>query len=303
MRQCRVGTISMGMVLIILGVVLLVSHFNGLDVLKIAMAWFPIILIVLGIEIICYLYVSKQEQPIVKYDLLSIIFIGFIGSISIIMYVAISSGLLSTISDTVNAESVEGALPTIDYSLGDEVKRVVIEPADVQISIETNTSDTLNIFGTFEANVVNSPTIKPENIAYIVETGDTLHIKLLKARTSEKLIGNHFQQFNFLISVPNDVNVEVRTTVQKVHMKMDELHANWFVESADEVYVNNYNGSNVEFSALVNSINNMDDLSWDKQMEQEGSEGYQTPIQIEKVFGTGKNKLIFDEIEYLIIRD
>lgn len=73
MRTWRVGSISMGTLLLFLGVLLLLSQLAGWDSSHVLAGWWPVLLIVLGAEILVYLFQSKEEKPLLKYDFLSIL--------------------------------------------------------------------------------------------------------------------------------------------------------------------------------------------------------------------------------------
>lgn len=68
----------MGILLIAMGLLLLISEIIGADGLAIIMRWWPIILVTLGIEILIYVFFSKEEQPKIKYDGLSIFLVIFL---------------------------------------------------------------------------------------------------------------------------------------------------------------------------------------------------------------------------------
>jgi hypothetical protein len=72
MRQWRVGTISMGILLITIGVLLIIQRVNGISSAALILRWWPVILILIGIEVLTYSYFSKQDSPKIKYDGLSI---------------------------------------------------------------------------------------------------------------------------------------------------------------------------------------------------------------------------------------
>jgi hypothetical protein len=72
MRQWRVGTISMGILLITIGVLLIFQRVNGISSVAFILRWWPIVLILIGIEVLTYAYFSKQDSPKIKYDGLSI---------------------------------------------------------------------------------------------------------------------------------------------------------------------------------------------------------------------------------------
>jgi heme/copper-type cytochrome/quinol oxidase subunit 4 len=82
MRKWRVGTFSMGLLLVAVGFLLLISEFAGWNGVGVIIRWWPVILIVLGLEILIYLSLSREEQPRVKFDGFSIFIVVFIIVIS-----------------------------------------------------------------------------------------------------------------------------------------------------------------------------------------------------------------------------
>lgn len=67
----------------IVRVLLLFSVVKGIQVLDTLTAWWPVLLIILGAEVLLYLLFSKKEQSFIKYDIFSIFFIGVLGSVGI----------------------------------------------------------------------------------------------------------------------------------------------------------------------------------------------------------------------------
>ena len=97
MRRWRVGTISMGILLVATGIVLLLSEIQGFNGARIILRWWPVLLIVLGIEVLAYVVLSNEEQPKIKYDGLSIFLAIFIILLSTAVYgfnILLESGLL-----------------------------------------------------------------------------------------------------------------------------------------------------------------------------------------------------------------
>ena len=86
MRRWRVGTISMGILLIATGIILMLSEIQGFNGARFILRWWPALLIILGIEILTYVVFSKEEQPKIKYDGLSIFLALFINLISTAVY-------------------------------------------------------------------------------------------------------------------------------------------------------------------------------------------------------------------------
>lgn len=62
----------MGILLISLGIIMLVSQIRGISVLNHIIQWWPMVLVILGIEILAQVVLSKKEEPMIKYDAFSI---------------------------------------------------------------------------------------------------------------------------------------------------------------------------------------------------------------------------------------
>src|SRR4051812_33308619 len=93
----RVGTFSMGGSLLLLGIFLLLSQLIGIDFAHMLISWWPIIFVVLGLEILLYLFFAKRDNPVLRYDFLSIFFVGIIGMMGIGFTFLSTSGLLDLI--------------------------------------------------------------------------------------------------------------------------------------------------------------------------------------------------------------
>lgn len=86
MRGFRVGTISMGLLLILMGCLLLFGQINDISSIELIFNWWPAVLIMLGIEILLYVFLSRKEQLIVKYDGFSIFIIMLIIFSTLVAY-------------------------------------------------------------------------------------------------------------------------------------------------------------------------------------------------------------------------
>lgn len=93
MRQWKVGTISMGILLIAVGVLLALQQINGISSISIILRWWPIILILIGIEVLTYSHFTKQDSMKIKYDGLSIFIIIILIIFSLGAYAAFSTSI------------------------------------------------------------------------------------------------------------------------------------------------------------------------------------------------------------------
>ena len=90
MRRWRVGSLSMGIILLAFGVLLLVSFFVKVNVINIILMLWPIVLICIGLEIVLQLFLKRDEDIKIKYDVLSILFTSAILIVSTGIYAATS---------------------------------------------------------------------------------------------------------------------------------------------------------------------------------------------------------------------
>lgn len=103
MKTKRVGTISMALVLILFGIILLLSQFAIISAFELFIKLWPFILIILGLEILYYAYVSKEEVKI-RYDIFSIVTVIFILVINIAIYGLMETGAMDLIKIKVERE-------------------------------------------------------------------------------------------------------------------------------------------------------------------------------------------------------
>ena len=91
MKRWRIGSLSMGLVLVASGVVMLVSLIVQVNVLNVMLTFWPVILICLGVEILLHLFVRKTDdtERKLRYDVLSVFFISFLLIISIGFYTVV----------------------------------------------------------------------------------------------------------------------------------------------------------------------------------------------------------------------
>ncbi len=213
MRTWRVGSVSMGLSLVLLGIFLFVSQMTGTQLVEPLLLWWPLILVVLGIEIIVYSFLSKKEDPIVKYDFLSILFVGILGTIGIVFTLLSSIGLLSEVQDFMGAEYKSFDLPVVEENLPGTITRIVLETNGQKVNVEGSDEEKLHVFGTYRATISSheKPPLK-EKGDYIMtkKVGDTLYITIKEPTVSLSPFSNSTTTIEPTIVVPNSIRVDAR---------------------------------------------------------------------------------------------
>jgi len=92
-RQWRVGTISLGFTLIFGGITLLIWQVSGQPAPLLLLKWWPSVLVVLGLEVLAYTFQLNKEQPVLKYDLVSICLIFVLVGATLVLSFFSSVGL------------------------------------------------------------------------------------------------------------------------------------------------------------------------------------------------------------------
>ena len=126
----------MGAALIFLGMVLLLTQIMEWDASYIIAGWWPFILVILGGEMLFYLFFTSQENARVKYDLLSILFVAVIGTAGIGLSILQATGVVGAMQSWMTSEEKTMEIPAFNHSVSDEIKRIVVDTGQHDLTIE-----------------------------------------------------------------------------------------------------------------------------------------------------------------------
>ncbi|MEH7253311.1 DUF5668 domain-containing protein [Neobacillus niacini] len=237
MRTWRVGTFSMGASLVFLGLFLFLSRFMGFDLVHVMTAWWPVLLIVLGIEILLYLFFSRrQEKPILKYDVISILFVGLLGMVGILFATLSATGIMGKVEEVVAREERSFELPDFSYQMDDSIKRVVLRTTGYQTTIEATDEKEVSMFGTYRTQTANEAKLikSADDYVYANKKGDTLYVNV-------KTLPNEFgpfyshQEVAATILIPNGVQLEVIGNGNDITLNPRALENDWSINGASSI--------------------------------------------------------------------
>ncbi|MFE8697103.1 hypothetical protein ACFYKT_12230 [Cytobacillus sp. FJAT-53684] len=251
MRTWRVGTFSMGASLLFLGIFLLLSQLFGMDLMHVMISWWPIILIVLGIEILVFLFLSRQEKPFLKYDFLSIFFVGIIGTIGIGFAILSSTGIMDKMDNVLKREERTIDLPSLEKQLSDEVKRVVVDTGHYPLTIEGTSTKEMTMFGTYRALLGKKETLltNAEEYVSIHEKGDTIYVKVKGLPNEVAGPFDRYADLSATLLVPSDVKLEVNGNDNSITLKPRTLISDWTIDQTSHLSVQLPNSSDVKVTA------------------------------------------------------
>jgi hypothetical protein len=236
MRIWRVGTFSMGFSLLFLGLILLFSQVLELKLYQVMISWWPIILVVLGIEILVYLVLSKQEKPFLKYDFLSIFFVGILGMVGIGFAILSTTGIMEKVSEVLDQKEQTLDLPAFSHKLDGSITRIVVKTEHQPITVEGTPSKEVSMIGTYRATLLKSEKIikQAEDILSVKHIGDTLFIEV-KELPRQRGPFDSYSSVSATLLIPSDRKLEVIGRDNNIHLKPRTLLSDWSIDSASEL--------------------------------------------------------------------
>ncbi len=247
----------MGITLVLLGVVLVASNWLNVSMYELFMSWWPFLLIIVGTEMLIYLKKRDDEDARIKYDFLSIFFVGIIGTIALSFMFLSVSGLMEQFrySVTHKTETTHN-LPSYSEEVNNRYEKVVVEVGNQHVNVEASEHEAVEVFGTYQS--IEDELVESQDDYMLTEVkGDTLYITL---KDLPKVSG--FFSYQPLtrptILVPAELELEVRgrNYEGKITLYPSELSANWYIqhEGAIETYLSNQ--SNVTLQGEQIWVNN-----------------------------------------------
>ncbi|TBL72933.1 LiaF transmembrane domain-containing protein [Paenibacillus thalictri] len=215
MKKWRVGTLSMGLTLVLLGALLFASQWEGLQAFDALAVWWPVILILLGLEIIGYLIFSRKENQVIYYDILSIFFVGVLCLGSLGFAFLTSLGVVSEVRSALHTVERSGDLPAISQEIPQTVKRIIVQTSGEAVKIDKSEQPALNVFGTYRIQTALSETegtaapANSDDYCTVRTVGDTMYVQL-KPLPAERGWKSSYRHMEVTAVLPQDKQVELR---------------------------------------------------------------------------------------------
>ncbi|MBP1992569.1 hypothetical protein [Paenibacillus eucommiae] len=212
MKRWRVGTFSMGISLVMVGATLLISTWKGLPAFDILLGWWPIVFIMLGVEILLFIFFSKKEQPVLYYDMFSIMFVGVLCCFCVVFSLVTSSGVMNEIRYSLGSVEKTLDLPDIKEPISQEVKRIVIQANGQVPKIDKMTGRELHLFGSYRTSTYENlepVVVNQQDVATIRTVGGTMYIAI-KELSRRNGINDTYPFATMTLTLPEDIPFELR---------------------------------------------------------------------------------------------
>ncbi|MEB2631774.1 hypothetical protein SOP94_25445 [Peribacillus frigoritolerans] len=292
MRTWRVGTISMGISLVGLGLVLLVSRIADMNLTTILLSWWPLLFIILGAEILFYIYFSRKESSFVKYDILSILFVGLLGTTGIVLILLTSSGLMDQVRAAVNSEEKTVNLPGFNQKAGKGIQRVVLDPGPYPLTIESGKDGEVSVFGTYGERVMedaDSFLKKAEDYLLVERNGDTLYISFKDLPIQNGLLDSGTMNLKATLIIPAELAVEIDGQNTDLVLKPRKLLNDWSVKDSGNLSVFLQDNSDIKIDAREAEELEGPENGW-KMTEVKQETNEEGIVKKNGIFNTGEGK-------------
>ncbi|MGO0060706.1 LiaI-LiaF-like domain-containing protein [Brevibacillus fluminis] len=264
MTKWRVGSVSMGVSLILLGLLFFFSRTDAKIMTNLLMSWWPVVFILLGVEILLYVFLSKSEKVTVHYDVFSILFVGFIGTMCIGTTLFASVGLLAEVQETIGSVEMTKPLPTIQQAVPQNVSKIVVQTAARPIRVEGNAERNVRLFGEYRERVnVPAEAGKQGELAYAsVQTiGEVMYVNLHDLPRKTGINGTDPNE-DVTIVLPQSIDVEIRGEHNDIEVATGRLQSNWAIDTDSSVKVQVAQQADVRITAISALQPEAGNLKW-----------------------------------------
>ncbi|NLW92264.1 MAG: hypothetical protein GXY34_11785 [Syntrophomonadaceae bacterium] len=278
MRQWRVGTLSMGLLLLSSGIGLLYAQLNRIAVMDLALKWWPLILILLGIEVLIQYYFRKDEQSKIKYDGFSIIMILIIVFSGVAIQTASHFGLTDYVQRELRSADYELTTPTTKVDAGKARNIIIHAESAPHLVVRDSSSQEVSIYGRGHIRAESrEEAVKKlaENVQVTSrQDGDTLYIDLEAG----------IYLYNYYLTLPANAAIEMELNSTSIDISPASINNNWVIKGGSRTKVTLMPGANILVSVLdANPSSIYGNVSWldrdgktlvDLRQEQQARDNY-----------------------------
>lgn len=295
MRQWRVGTLTMGLVLVLSGIGLLYAQFDQAGVVGSIIKWWPVIFVLLGIEVLVQNYWKKDEGSGLRYDILSIIIVFFIVMTGLGLHTISELGLGQAIHNEIN-QQVFSVPAAQEVPLNPELKKVVLETGNGNVKLSTHSGSSILARSTIkvraESSEQASARVDQNTLLTQQKAGNTLYLGFGSALDSDLV------QYDLSLLVPNNIAVQLGLGGNSAEIDLDSLKNDWKINGPGRCAINLPTAADVTVTALLKDEKYLHgNLAWNitpspsTTKQEEYDQGREQPMQAQAKLGNGTHRL------------
>lgn len=205
-RTWRVGSLSMGVTLILMGTGLAVSFWQEIEAYEMLMWVAPVVFILLGVELLLYLKLSSSERAIVRYDWISVFFVGVIGVASLGLALLMSTGLFDELQRGLQMTQRTAFIETKKEQVPANIEHIVVHTySDIQLT-ESEVQE-LQLFGQVRYSSSKPMERQDDHLLKTEIIGSTLYVMIGSFDKRDGGIVSDDLDMHMTLAVPKGVKV------------------------------------------------------------------------------------------------
>ena len=283
----------MAIVLIALGITIFIAQINNLSAVKLSIKFWPIMLFLIGGEILWYSYKYKDGDVIIKYDVFSIFIVLLIVVVNLGIYGLIETGMMSRLTTMVSSQTFTYKLPYNELGINDEIKKIVVNsPNCSNLTVRSGESNKITSSGSIHITADSEEKAKEllDN-EYIInhKSGDTLYISF-KDTSNYNNKGYSANPYDFMLTLPENKKVEINGG-DDLQLIVDNIKSDWVIDSMDRTKIRLGKDLDLKINAHADAKEMLNgNVKWNiTEEKKEGDES--SDIKGELIYGDGSNNV------------
>jgi Predicted membrane protein len=207
-RVWRVGSISMGVTLMLIGTALAVSLWQDANAYELLPWAAPVVFILLGGELLVHLKLSGRPGVIVRYDGVSLFFVSVIGIGSLAAAALLSTGLLDELRNEWHAVNRTAFVKMEPVPVAEGLNRIVVQSAS-GVAVDAQDTDEIGLTGQIRYRS-KEPFGSLDGMIRTHTSGTTLYIFVGTPDRQDGSRSADVVRTGLILTVPYNIEVEQR---------------------------------------------------------------------------------------------
>jgi len=205
-RTWRVGSLSMGITLMMIGTALAVSLWQDIEAYEMMLWVAPVVFIMLGAELLLYLKFSGSARAVVRYDWVSVFFVGMIGTVSLGLALLMSTGVFDELQRGLNTMQRSAFVSTSKVEVPVNIDKIVIQSQN-PIEIEAADSSALQLIG--QVSYWSADQLKQSDDKWLSTTvsGNTMYVMVGAVDRKDGGLVTDYVNAQLTLVVPSGIEI------------------------------------------------------------------------------------------------
>ncbi|MFF2890236.1 hypothetical protein [Paenibacillus sp. NPDC057967] len=207
-REWRVGSLSMGITLILIGTAFAVSIWQDTEAYELLLWVAPVVFILLGVELLIYLNTSGKSNTIIRYDWLSVFFVGLLGVGSMMLALLMSSGIYGELQREINMTSRTAYVESGKIEVPAGIKTIVVQ-STLYVTVEEADTNELQLIGQIRYRSME-PMSNQNELLHTNIVGSSMYVFVNAPDAKSGVLTSDSLNPNLIVTIPEGLEVERR---------------------------------------------------------------------------------------------